>query len=1127
MSDSLSDSFKKNRPASARMNAAPPGNVVKSILSTSSVLSSKSNLQISAYSKTSSSSTSLSGASRPFIQSHESSNANVDSKAKFTLETNMQALGFGSITTSSLTAITPSLNITSNVNSITPATAFKLCKKIAQLTKVIYYLNTKSEDHDTVKASLADLYEAEIDAVLLDANSRLSNLQNKAEIDKQDLQLFSQEMEELKALLSLEKATTERLQKQYDALKSEASLTAAHKEALSTKLKVQEKETLSKLEALNDSHQMAVTSLTDNFKAQSEELSERYKRLEDEHQETLKVQQAELQRFQAEISAMGQRQMQQMHSLEQSLTADKQEQAEKFNDQLIKVQSQLSQARLELGKSSTEIERLRQDLSSKTAFMGTVERKLTESTALNLSLEASNAQLTKRSEELRQRGEQMSCEIEKLNKLVLNAQMERDEKTLSLQEQARQIKFLEQKLEECTGRLSASEQLEKLAESERDSLKQQLCAMEEQLQELQRQRDKGVKLEKEYAQRIKELQETHEVDLRSSLDKLEEDLSREHLEDLKRSKDLLKVSLESMETRLITAEAEGKQTLAQAAQEHQKEIEELRESMQLVEIEYKNEVKLLRSAKAHLQQEGLKLQTQVHELETQVEALNSTIINSKEGMKTLLSEKEKMDSSFKEKEQILKKHWEDVLFEKERELELRWEAKSEAAVKSALLSQESQLQSQFDQQLFKKSERHDSDIALLKKTHRDEIAKVQKLWEDTREQLLETQKNFQSLELRYTDLEARFECDMSELNQRLTLERVNRLKELEERLTSKHANELKSLEETYQVQITEARQSQSKVVDEVKRSQLLTILALKKDAEALRNSEIAQIQSTHQRELAATREEAKVALQQEISRLEASQAVMIEEYTRKLAMERSEGAEKIEKLQSDVTQLNTLVKNMEQFVDDLETKVRDARDELEKKEVTIEGLKFDMVEQLKQKEKSLKELFQQDVSKLTKQHYDETQKMIQEFGQAQQCFKQTISKMEQKLKDADYKYEHRDPRKEDLEKIAALEEEIKRRKQKTQSLIEEADYYRLELTNREANFNKIFCKQPLVGVMNPAEFSTAPTGTRGISVARAKQDPNLKRKFLNSLVNGDSKSESSLVSKLPPITMRMSHRHGN
>ena len=41
----------------------------------------------------------------------------------------------------------------------------KMSKKIAQLTKVIYHLNSKNEEHNDDLTPLADAYETEIDGV--------------------------------------------------------------------------------------------------------------------------------------------------------------------------------------------------------------------------------------------------------------------------------------------------------------------------------------------------------------------------------------------------------------------------------------------------------------------------------------------------------------------------------------------------------------------------------------------------------------------------------------------------------------------------------------------------------------------------------------------------------------------------------------------------------------------------------------------------------------------------------------------------------------------------------------------------------------------------------------------------
>jgi hypothetical protein len=57
-------------------------------------------------------------------------------------------------------------NNTCQVGFLLHALQLRMSKKIAQLTKVIYHLNTKSEDHDLDLQEMAEHYEAEIESIL-------------------------------------------------------------------------------------------------------------------------------------------------------------------------------------------------------------------------------------------------------------------------------------------------------------------------------------------------------------------------------------------------------------------------------------------------------------------------------------------------------------------------------------------------------------------------------------------------------------------------------------------------------------------------------------------------------------------------------------------------------------------------------------------------------------------------------------------------------------------------------------------------------------------------------------------------------------------------------------------------
>ena len=49
----------------------------------------------------------------------------------------------------------------------------KMSKKIAQLTKVIFHLNSKNEEHSDDLTALSDAYETEIDGILKDAYTKV------------------------------------------------------------------------------------------------------------------------------------------------------------------------------------------------------------------------------------------------------------------------------------------------------------------------------------------------------------------------------------------------------------------------------------------------------------------------------------------------------------------------------------------------------------------------------------------------------------------------------------------------------------------------------------------------------------------------------------------------------------------------------------------------------------------------------------------------------------------------------------------------------------------------------------------------------------------------------------------
>lgn len=75
---------------------------------------------------------------------------------------------------------------------------FRMSKKIAQLTKVVYYLNTKNEDTGVDMQNLVTKYEHEIAETVREGTAMIEELQNKisdfelqAEFQQNIIQVYS------------------------------------------------------------------------------------------------------------------------------------------------------------------------------------------------------------------------------------------------------------------------------------------------------------------------------------------------------------------------------------------------------------------------------------------------------------------------------------------------------------------------------------------------------------------------------------------------------------------------------------------------------------------------------------------------------------------------------------------------------------------------------------------------------------------------------------------------------------------------------------------------------------------------------------------------------------------------
>ena len=118
------------------------------------------------------------------------------------------------------------------------------------------------------------------------------------------------------------------------------------------------------------------------------------------------------------------------------------------------------------------------------------------------------------------------------------------------------------------------------------------------------------------------------------------------------------------------------------------------------------------------------------------------------------------------------------------------------------------------------------------------------------------------------------------------------------------------------------------------------------------------------------------------------------------------------------------------------------------------------------REDEITDKYENTLSSLHVQHVAELNKMSGEWSEQKDQFQNEIDNLRIHLEDTEEKFRSRPSRDEDIVFINQLQEKLHQQEMLCQQLNDEKKYYKLELVNREENFNKIFNNSPNVGFMN-------------------------------------------------------------
>ncbi|KAJ3413612.1 hypothetical protein HDV05_007756 [Chytridiales sp. JEL 0842] len=934
-----------------------------------------------------------------------------------------------------------------------PEVVYKMSKKIAQLTKVIYYLNTKNEDHNVEVQSLVDAYEEELAEAIKDGSNQVRELQSK--VEESEIQLraheeiiqsyldkitaYEADLEEAKRTEGELKDTIKYMKREHVTLhdtvrKSMEQLAEAEEKSRATEetlgtevqkisgsfedeireLKARHQEDLDKLQLQTAKN---IKSYADECKLAQEQLRETVTNMTRQNEEQLRNHEAQISSLKDDYETQIRVLKHEKTEIEARLTAeltetraiqeDASNRAEELQEQAKTKENQVRSLTELLEKSTNQAQSTQAMLSTEKIKTESLSKELAIATDRITELNELNTTLEQEVASKVARLDQIEAEYRSLKDEFDKAQVSLDTLNHSLDSANGTIKELNEKIHDLN-RVKADLEVQRI---EKERAYHQL---EESIKELQRQwkLDLASALKKQEI----ELKDQHQIDVSEKLaqaaTEYEETIAanEKELEDAKKA---WKKEVKSWEVKL-NAEVEK-------AEEFASRMSNLHNTVKGLEVDkadlFQKMVRIDDQIRSELNE---KFKKDKREIEEQMEEQHNIRMNilkeqiAADQHQLLLAAITHTENEYKAQiERITTDHMSKCEeWSREREEMSKKASDAEEQVRFLMRS------------MMELKESHSKKIADLIESHLESLESERRAWE--------TEASSKETQLKVTH----------------TIAIGN--------LEKKHATQKEELEATHK-----------RLMDELRNTNTKNALAAKKEAEAQRTADLAKQRALHLEEMDKLTQKhvaelAETVLSMNVQRLGELKALNEDNEKVMAAKE-----EELNKLRDEIEERMSKEEELNEKIENYESDLESMREQLETKSQELDSLRDQSLRALREREMQLLAEQEQIIQKLNEEHIEEAQKMIEQFEQAQNFLKKQIQAQAKQLEEADLRYINREPREVDLQRIAELEDEIRRRKRKTNALTDELDYCKLEMYNRELNFNKIFSKSPLVGVIDP------------------------------------------------------------
>lgn len=1013
-----------------------------------------------------------------------------------------------------------------NTMDVSPELHIKMSKKIAQLTKVIYALNTKNDEHEAGLQNMKETHEEEMQQVLMETKKKLNHFQAQLSQEKKlrqrikDLEtaLAGQEQHRQSALAEFAdfKKNAEEKESMLKAEQSQKILSLSEdlldvkrnfefklnqfektKEVLEAErvkqLKELEEKYQHELEILKRSQEDHQSGSLEERRKLEEKFGEEISRLKSENDklclqrdELSKDYDAKLEKLQAfherELAALrdgeAEKQSKNWKEREQALKEEFSEKERNLLKKLDDFKIQVSVVEDELEAYKEKLNGAEEKLSSQASQFQTMKEQMRTSRD-----EASRSMIKLKEVEgelaaARTRCEEQAQELVKKSGLLGSLEATKLSNEAAIQDHKAALAKLEDKI-------SWMEAERKSLESSQQSLSQeqshQLKSLEKALEDMSIEKqvmkerferelaalrtsgsDVETKLVEEHQKEMKELQERLEKERKEEKNKREDEM--------KKLQEELEKTLDETTTQLTQERDSVKEQLEKLRDELTTKLKRAEDDARKLSNILQERDQGLGSANSHIDN----LQKNNSQLKTEIDLMQKEL---REANKEVLS----LKSSLEKAKHRLATEVAAITEESTKKLETLSSDLDEKWTETLRRECEKLRQELTDQHLEDKNAAIEQ-LSILKD---QEMGEARQGWQQKVTELLKEISQLQanlssksdSAKAEVADLQRRTDSEINKLKFDLAAAIENHQREIQvlqksledekENLSQKHKEEMMQLEAKLTRLHDEAITNQ---IEEHKRS----VKALQLEAEESRRAEIDVRLMEHKRSLDKLRLELTQRHSAEMDQL--TRAHKTQMAAARMELERAielkqqqERADKsrMEELQDDVTQRDRHISKLEEDIQRLKEDISSTKEEIDFKAQEIMRVQTDAERRIRQQKEDLAQSHQQQLDDQSAEHLRETQGMLAEFNRAQDMLKDKISALQIMLEEAEDKYKNRESRDEDLEMIAYLKEMMSEKEQMLSKLNEEKRFFQLELINRETNFNKVFNTQPNVGILNP------------------------------------------------------------